>query len=163
MQWFPLLCRGIMYNSPPTTTPHPGLKYSWNCVDSNPLFVRFFQICLLLTIGYFFDQDAPSPCSQVAHNRFSSLFKRNKYNIYNSLFCATQWYCSLYILFQLVSNAFIFLCVNIAGVFTHYPTELSQRRAFLETRRCIEARLTTQKENEQQVRMAGSNLITSYS
>ncbi|XP_023704779.1 adenylate cyclase type 5 isoform X2 [Cryptotermes secundus] len=42
---------------------------------------------------------------------------------------------------------------NIAGVFTHYPSELAQRQAFLETRQCVEARLTTQRENQQQERL----------
>ncbi|XP_071108641.1 adenylate cyclase type 5-like [Haliotis cracherodii] len=54
---------------------------------------------------------------------------------------------------QAVSNILLFTCVNIAGVFTHYPTEYAQRQAFLETRRCIEARLTTQRENQQQERL----------
>jgi len=52
---------------------------------------------------------------------------------------------------QLVGNLFIFVCANITGVFTKYPTEISQRRAFLETRRCIESRLTIMKENQNQV------------
>ena len=54
-------------------------------------------------------------------------------------------------LFQLLANGFVFACVNVAGVFTNYPTEAAQRQAFLETRRCIEARLITQAENQQQV------------
>ena len=57
----------------------------------------------------------------------------------------------LYCLFQILANLFIFVCGNLAGVFTHYPTEAAQRQAFLETRRCIEARLTTQRENQEQV------------
>uniref|UniRef100_A0A8C4NLA0 adenylate cyclase n=1 Tax=Eptatretus burgeri TaxID=7764 RepID=A0A8C4NLA0_EPTBU len=47
----------------------------------------------------------------------------------------------------------IFLCTNIAGVCTHYPTEVAQRQAFHETRDCIKARLRTQKENQQQERL----------
>uniref|UniRef100_UPI00358F5831 adenylate cyclase type 5 isoform X2 n=1 Tax=Myxine glutinosa TaxID=7769 RepID=UPI00358F5831 len=54
---------------------------------------------------------------------------------------------------QLVANAMIFLCTNIAGVCTHYPTEVAQRQAFHETRDCIKARLRTQKENQQQERL----------
>ncbi|XP_052765547.1 adenylate cyclase type 6-like [Mya arenaria] len=54
---------------------------------------------------------------------------------------------------QIVCNILIFVCVNIAGIFTHYPTEVAQRKAFLETRRCIEARLTTQRENQEQERL----------
>ena len=80
----------------------------------------------------------------------------------------------------------LFLCTNIAGVLTHYPSEVAKRQvviiiiiikhviiiiiittievhqshhsnhhhpgqAFMETRQCIEARLTTQRENQQQV------------
>lgn len=54
---------------------------------------------------------------------------------------------------QLVGNLLLFICANFAGVFTHYPTEISQRQAFLETRRCIEARLAIQKENQNQERL----------
>ncbi|CAD5126566.1 DgyrCDS14661 [Dimorphilus gyrociliatus] len=44
----------------------------------------------------------------------------------------------------------IFTAVNLAGIFTHYPTEVAQRQAFLETRKCIETRLKVQQENQQQ-------------
>ncbi|XP_049884907.1 adenylate cyclase type 6 [Pectinophora gossypiella] len=43
--------------------------------------------------------------------------------------------------------------VNAAGIMTHHPRELAQRRAFLETRDCVEARLVTQRENQQQERL----------
>lgn len=52
---------------------------------------------------------------------------------------------------QLVSNVLIFSCTNIVGVCTHYPAEVSQRQAFQETRECIQARLHSQRENQQQV------------
>ncbi|KAI8515270.1 Adenylate cyclase type 5 [Branchiostoma belcheri] len=55
--------------------------------------------------------------------------------------------------YRLVANAVVFVCANIAGVFTHYPAEVAQRQAFQETRGCIEARLITQKENQQQERL----------
>lgn len=54
---------------------------------------------------------------------------------------------------QIVSNVLIFSCTNIVGVCTHYPAEGSQRQAFQETRECIQARLHSQRENQQQVRM----------
>ncbi|XP_032880764.1 adenylate cyclase type 5 isoform X2 [Amblyraja radiata] len=54
---------------------------------------------------------------------------------------------------QLVSNVLIFSCTNIVGVCTHYPAEVSQRQAFQETRECIQARLHSQKENQQQERL----------
>ena len=46
------------------------------------------------------------------------------------------------------------MATNVAGILTHYPSEIAQRQAFIETRQCIQARLTTQKENQQQVRFA---------
>lgn len=55
---------------------------------------------------------------------------------------------------QLVSNVLIFSCTNIVGVCTHYPAEVSQRQAFQETRECIQARLHSQRENQQQVSRA---------
>ncbi|NP_001165056.1 adenylate cyclase type 5 [Danio rerio] len=54
---------------------------------------------------------------------------------------------------QLVSNVLIFSCSNIVGVCTHYPAEGSQRQAFQETRECIQARLHSQRENQQQERL----------
>lgn len=45
------------------------------------------------------------------------------------------------------------LTCNVAGVMTHHPRELAQRRAFLETRDCVEARLVMQRENQQQERL----------
>ncbi|XP_063914214.1 adenylate cyclase type 6 isoform X1 [Zophobas morio] len=53
-----------------------------------------------------------------------------------------------------ISSCFvILLCGNVAGVCTHYPREVAQRKAFLETRQCIEARLKIQRENQQQERL----------
>ncbi|KAM8748507.1 adenylate cyclase type 5 [Acanthopagrus schlegelii] len=54
---------------------------------------------------------------------------------------------------QIVSNVLIFSCTNIVGVCTHYPAEGSQRQAFQETRECIQARLHSQRENQQQERL----------
>lgn len=58
---------------------------------------------------------------------------------------------SSFVPLQLVSNVLIFSCTNIVGVCTHYPAEVSQRQAFQETRECIQARLHSQRENQQQV------------
>lgn len=41
-------------------------------------------------------------------------------------------------------------CVNLCGIILHFPREQSQRKAFLETRDCVEARLKIQRENQQQ-------------
>uniref|UniRef100_A0A6J0UC57 adenylate cyclase n=1 Tax=Pogona vitticeps TaxID=103695 RepID=A0A6J0UC57_9SAUR len=58
-----------------------------------------------------------------------------------------------FLLKQLVANILIFICTNIVGVCTHYPAEVSQRQAFQETRECIQARLHSQRENQQQERL----------
>ncbi|XP_061719175.1 adenylate cyclase type 5-like isoform X2 [Cydia pomonella] len=54
---------------------------------------------------------------------------------------------------QMFCNLIVLTACNIAGVMTHQPRELAQRRAFLETRDCVEARLVTQRENQQQERL----------
>ncbi|KAM4626819.1 adenylate cyclase type 5 isoform 1-T1 [Discoglossus pictus] len=54
---------------------------------------------------------------------------------------------------QILSNVLIFSCTNIVGICTHYPAEVSQRQAFQETRECIQARLHSQRENQQQERL----------
>ena len=56
-----------------------------------------------------------------------------------------------------MSNVLIFSCTNIVGVCTHYPAEGSQRQAFQETRECIQARLHSQRENQQQVRASADS------
>lgn len=48
-------------------------------------------------------------------------------------------------------NLVVFGISNICGVMTHSPREIAQRQTFLETRNCIEARLTMQRENHKQV------------
>ncbi|XP_055909103.1 adenylate cyclase type 6 [Eupeodes corollae] len=54
---------------------------------------------------------------------------------------------------ELLCSILALLCTNLAGVFTHWPKEKAQRKAFIETRQCIEARLRTQRENQQQERL----------
>ncbi|CAG9768347.1 unnamed protein product [Ceutorhynchus assimilis] len=54
---------------------------------------------------------------------------------------------------DIISNFIVLFCANLAGVCTHYPKEVAQRKAFLETRQCIEARLKIQRENQQQERL----------
>ncbi|KAK0167200.1 hypothetical protein PV327_004629 [Microctonus hyperodae] len=53
----------------------------------------------------------------------------------------------------LLSSIVVVGGTNVAGALTHHPRELAQRQAFLETRQCVEARLTTQRENQQQERL----------
>lgn len=54
---------------------------------------------------------------------------------------------------QLYCTIATLIACNAAGMLTHQPRELAQRRAFLETRDCVEARLLTQRENQQQERL----------
>jgi hypothetical protein len=55
---------------------------------------------------------------------------------------------------QLIANAIILLLVNMIGLFIYYPTEMVQRKAFQETRTCIQTRMRIQRENEKQVGVA---------
>ncbi|XP_051784920.1 adenylate cyclase type 8 isoform X2 [Erpetoichthys calabaricus] len=59
---------------------------------------------------------------------------------------------------QLVAQAVLFMCMNTAGVFISYLSDRAQRQAFLETRRCIEARLRLETENQRQERLVLSVL-----
>ena len=47
----------------------------------------------------------------------------------------------------------MYLGVNWLGLYTKYLTERAQRKAFLETRRSLETRFKTQKENERQEKL----------
>lgn len=63
---------------------------------------------------------------------------------------------SLYIyqtsfLLQVTANVLAFLCMNIVGIFVHNLMERAQRKAFLDTRNCIKARLEMEDENEKLV------------
>ncbi|XP_017350561.1 adenylate cyclase type 8 isoform X1 [Ictalurus punctatus] len=59
---------------------------------------------------------------------------------------------------QLCAQVLLFLCMNTAGVFISYLADRAQRQAFLETRRCIEARLRLETENQRQERLVLSVL-----
>ncbi|XP_022227289.2 adenylate cyclase type 5 [Drosophila obscura] len=54
---------------------------------------------------------------------------------------------------ELLATGVALLLANLTGVYTHWPKEKAQRKAFIETRQCIEARLRTQRENQQQERL----------
>ena len=56
-------------------------------------------------------------------------------------------------IFQLTANALIFIAVNIVGIFVHNLMEHAQRRAFLDTRNCIAARIEMEEENEKLERL----------
>uniref|UniRef100_A0A3P8V8X9 Adenylate cyclase type 5 n=1 Tax=Cynoglossus semilaevis TaxID=244447 RepID=A0A3P8V8X9_CYNSE len=76
--------------------------------------------------------------------------------ILSSIHVAVSWILNgmdAFLWKQIVSNVLIFSCTNIVGICTHYPAEGSQRQAFQETRECIQARLHSQRENQQQERL----------
>ncbi|XP_068082518.1 Ca(2+)/calmodulin-responsive adenylate cyclase [Anabrus simplex] len=54
---------------------------------------------------------------------------------------------------QLTANVIIFVCVNVVGIFMHNLMEHAQRKAFLDTRNCIAARLEMEDENEKLERL----------
>uniref|UniRef100_A0A673MI11 adenylate cyclase n=1 Tax=Sinocyclocheilus rhinocerous TaxID=307959 RepID=A0A673MI11_9TELE len=58
----------------------------------------------------------------------------------------------------LLAQVLLFLCINTAGMFISYLSDRAQRQAFLETRRCIEARLRLETENQRQERLVLSVL-----
>ncbi|CAI4227979.1 unnamed protein product [Auanema sp. JU1783] len=51
---------------------------------------------------------------------------------------------------SLLSDALLFLGVNIVGFFVYYPTELVQRKTFRETRKCVETRMMLVRELDKQ-------------
>uniref|UniRef100_A0A8C8EAE2 adenylate cyclase n=2 Tax=Telluraves TaxID=3073808 RepID=A0A8C8EAE2_9STRI len=56
------------------------------------------------------------------------------------------------------AQAVLFMCMNTAGIFISYLSDRAQRQAFLETRRCVEARLRLETENQRQERLVLSVL-----
>ncbi|XP_022249893.1 Ca(2+)/calmodulin-responsive adenylate cyclase-like isoform X2 [Limulus polyphemus] len=54
---------------------------------------------------------------------------------------------------MMVANGVTFLCVNMVGLFVHSLMEHAQRKAFLDTRNCINARLEMEDENEKLERL----------
>uniref|UniRef100_A0AAX7SJI9 Adenylate cyclase type 8 n=1 Tax=Astatotilapia calliptera TaxID=8154 RepID=A0AAX7SJI9_ASTCA len=59
---------------------------------------------------------------------------------------------------QVTAQSVLFMCMNTAGIFISYLSDRAQRQAFLETRRCIEARLRLETENQRQERLVLSVL-----
>ncbi|XP_055591200.1 Ca(2+)/calmodulin-responsive adenylate cyclase isoform X2 [Uranotaenia lowii] len=68
------------------------------------------------------------------------------YNIYNENFQYLAYH-------QLAANMVIFVGVNVAGLVVNVMMERAQRRAFLDTRNCIAARLEMEDENEKLERL----------
>lgn len=81
-------------------------------------------------------------------------------NVYNSLYTqgtyskVTVFFTcfDIPVLLQATANVIVFVCVNVVGVFMHNLMEHAQRKAFLDTRNCIAARLEMEDENEKLVR-----------
>uniref|UniRef100_A0A8C5MPA6 Adenylate cyclase type 8 n=1 Tax=Leptobrachium leishanense TaxID=445787 RepID=A0A8C5MPA6_9ANUR len=59
---------------------------------------------------------------------------------------------------QIIAQTVLFMCMNTAGIFISYLSDRAQRQAFLETRRCVEARLRLETENQRQERLVLSVL-----
>lgn len=54
---------------------------------------------------------------------------------------------------QVLGNCLVLLAVNVVGLFLHMVMENAQRKAFLDTRNCIAARLEIEDENEKLERL----------
>ena len=54
---------------------------------------------------------------------------------------------------QIIGNCLVLLAVNTVGIFLHTVMERAQRKAFLDTRNCIAARLEIEDENEKLERL----------
>ncbi|KAF8785946.1 Adenylate cyclase type 1 like protein [Argiope bruennichi] len=54
---------------------------------------------------------------------------------------------------QVAANLLAFICVSVVGLFVHNLMERAQRKAFLDTRNCIKARLEMEDENEKLERL----------
>nr|AWX41287.1 adenylyl cyclase 8 variant H [Rattus norvegicus] len=59
---------------------------------------------------------------------------------------------------EVLAQVVLFMCMNTAGIFISYLSDRAQRQAFLETRRCVEARLRLETENQRQERLVLSVL-----
>lgn len=57
------------------------------------------------------------------------------------------------LLTPVLANVTLYVAINFAGMYTKYLTDRTQRKAFLETRRAMEMRCRTQKENERQEKL----------
>ncbi|KAG8185404.1 hypothetical protein JTE90_018625 [Oedothorax gibbosus] len=58
-----------------------------------------------------------------------------------------------FLCFQISANLLAFVCVSVVGLFVHNLMERAQRKAFLDTRNCIKARLEMEDENEKLERL----------
>ncbi|XP_050727539.1 adenylyl cyclase 78C-like isoform X3 [Eriocheir sinensis] len=63
------------------------------------------------------------------------------------------YYSNEDLLTPVLANVTLYVAINFAGMYTKYLTDRTQRKAFLETRRAMEMRCRTQKENERQEKL----------
>lgn len=98
------------------------------------------------------DQDSYLPEQLDAHSSHNQ----------NHQHTSQQWNLLVTLILVLIQVVMI-IFQNITGICILYPSERTQRKAFLETRSCVKARLAMQRENQQQVgsSMFASNLSTS--
>lgn len=86
------------------------------------------------------------------HEKIFFSFKSNpEYDWLNYWRCTVPLNSSECPCLQIAANVVIFVCVNVVGVLLHTLMEHAQRRAFLDTRNCIAARLEMEDENEKLV------------
>ncbi|GFS93863.1 uncharacterized protein NPIL_241031 [Nephila pilipes] len=52
---------------------------------------------------------------------------------------------------QLGANVLLFICANLLGCLSYFFLERRQRRAFLETRQSLEAKLVLEEESQEQI------------
>lgn len=80
-----------------------------------------------------------------------------------AVLCAVHTLCALFCAhllpgqedraLQVAANVVVFVCGHLVGVFVHSIMEHAQRKAFLDTRNCINARLHMEDENEKLERL----------
>ncbi|KAG7212622.1 hypothetical protein KM043_012911 [Ampulex compressa] len=122
----------------------PGFLASRNLRTGGPL-AAAWAVCFFIYMAY-----ALLPI-RLRHACIAGLVFSAAHLIGTLLLYYPQDYPSM--MAHLLSSIVVVGGTNVAGALTHHPRELAQRQAFLETRQCVEARLTTQRENQQQERL----------
>ncbi|CAH1779521.1 unnamed protein product [Owenia fusiformis] len=55
-----------------------------------------------------------------------------------------------YILYQLIANGVVYICMNLVGAYHKYLTDIAHRGTFMDSRKCIESRIKLEHERQQQ-------------
>ncbi|XP_076327017.1 adenylate cyclase type 5-like isoform X2 [Tachypleus tridentatus] len=132
-------------------------------IFSYTLLINFFIIVILMVM----DLDATIPTVSIWCTSFFIYlnytflqFRIQEALVYSMLLAIVQVACSAVVNFgshllwkQLLASSILYVAINIAGTFSHFPSKTAQRQAFLETRQCIESRLNIQRENQKQERL----------